>query len=271
MLPLIPFLVPAVLLLCAYSWIRKQERYLEALCKKQVGKFITKIDFLRQALRAEGSYRFDGVIDRRVFEVEYFYRWRSVLNIGAPPSEERLEIRFPVVQKFWLRMLLEPGASDIRDEVILGNKALDTLYVIHSNQQGAAAAFLNSQTVLNCLKHFRIAFERLEIHRGLGTVEIGFPTRWGFHVLDMRIVLESLAQLFAEYEAGTRLSIAVTVSGEAESCPYCRESLSRSSERILECAQCGTHLHENCWKENGQCTTWGCVSGSATVPQQENF
>jgi TM2 domain-containing membrane protein YozV len=40
-------------------------------------------------------------------------------------------------------------------------------------------------------------------------------------------------------------------------CPYCQTGF-RQEERFRECPQCHMPHHEDCWRENGGCTTFGC-------------
>ena len=42
-----------------------------------------------------------------------------------------------------------------------------------------------------------------------------------------------------------------------KTCPYC-QSLITNNERTVYCEICGIPHHENCWQENGGCTTYGC-------------
>lgn len=40
-------------------------------------------------------------------------------------------------------------------------------------------------------------------------------------------------------------------------CPYCQGRID-SGEQLVQCSQCGVPHHEECWKENGGCTVYGC-------------
>jgi hypothetical protein len=40
-------------------------------------------------------------------------------------------------------------------------------------------------------------------------------------------------------------------------CPYCQGKI-ESEEQVVQCSQCGIPHHEECWKENGGCTVYGC-------------
>jgi hypothetical protein len=46
-------------------------------------------------------------------------------------------------------------------------------------------------------------------------------------------------------------------SSVGKTCPYCQFPIKQGSE-VLECANCKIPHHEDCWEENGGCTTFGC-------------
>ncbi|MHB0939627.1 MAG: RING finger protein [Armatimonadota bacterium] len=58
-----------------------------------------------------------------------------------------------------------------------------------------------------------------------------------------------------------------------KTCPYCQTPLKPDANVVL-CSSCGMPHHQECWMENGRCTTYGCsgtpqlVSGAGinTVP-----
>jgi hypothetical protein len=188
------------------------------------------------------------------------YRWQKVWQIqwdGAP--FERLKISFPLIQKFWLRMILDPKHEKRKQEVILGDPVLDSLYVIHSNQPDAAREFLRGQPALEDLQRLRFRFDRLEIHKGWGSAEISFPERRGFDRMHLQLTVQSLARLFGEYEARSKFVIVISASTDTK-CPYCRELLSGRTGDVIRCVQCKARIHRSCWNENKQCTTWGCQS-----------
>ena len=43
-------------------------------------------------------------------------------------------------------------------------------------------------------------------------------------------------------------------------CPYCRLPIS-SGQMIVVCPECRVPHHADCWRENGRCTTYGCIGG----------
>ncbi len=58
-----------------------------------------------------------------------------------------LEIRIPLVQKFWLRLLPQDEDEAAMDEIITKIPELDKHYVIHATQQEAAIDFLRRPSV----------------------------------------------------------------------------------------------------------------------------
>jgi len=264
---LIPFLTLIFIIfglpsLHFYVCLDKQRKYLKQICKGIPGKYGSRFSFLEQLRKRKGSYQFGGLSLQRMVAIEYFYRWPRIIDVlpGTAP-EERLEIRFPVVQKFWLRMILDPHHTGDPEALVLEEPDIDALYVIHSNQHEAAKHFLLSRPPFPDLR-LPNPMDRLEIHHGWGTAEFFFPAHRNFQQMHLEVLIEWLARFFADYESQSKLVLSVSVVGDAR-CPYCRENLETSSERIFQCVQCGAKLHENCWKENKQCTTWGCQSGVA--------
>ena len=47
-----------------------------------------------------------------------------------------------------------------------------------------------------------------------------------------------------------------------KTCPYCQFPI-KPGEEVHKCRQCGTAHHEDCWRENGGCTTYGCLEAPA--------
>jgi hypothetical protein len=240
----------SVLLLYLWASILNQEKYLETICAGLSGKFRSVGNLWEKISTRKGSYQFVGQYSQRSFIIEYFYRWKT---------DERLEVRFPVIQKFWLRFILEPAHSPQPEEITLGIPELDVFYVIHSNQPQAAKEFLRSQIALVDLQRLKTRFDRLEIHHGWGKAEFYSPAKRGFDRGHLELVLESLARFFSNYESQSKVVVAIEISRD-ERCPYCRGMIAKANQRIIKCSQCGSHIHENCWKENKQCTTWGCES-----------
>lgn len=235
--------------------LRRYEAYLERLCAQWKGTYKQKYDHLEQILKGKGAYQFQGLYRERAFEIEYSYRWGAFLDeqIRDTPKES-LRIRFPVIQKFWLRMI-RSGPEKHSGEDVLFKTPAGSIYLIHSNQMEAASEFLKMENAQN---QFPVIFDRLEIYQGAGEIEILFPARRRFSENDFTAAITSLFALLSAYEGMSKLVLAVFVHGILNKCPYCRDEFRSGHEQIVHCGQCGARLHQSCWKENGECTTWGC-------------
>ncbi len=66
-------------------------------------------------------------------------------------------------------------------------------------------------------------------------------------------ILLDLADVYEDQQVGL---FQVMAASGSPSCPYCRGIFDPSNESIVKCSQCGTSMHQQCWQENGQCTTW---------------
>jgi len=55
---------------------------------------------------------------------------------------------------------------------------------------------------------------------------------------------------------------AYAVGGEHvnKTCPFCQSKIGET-DRVAVCGACGIPHHEECWRENGGCTTFGCEAG----------
>ena len=218
-----------------------------------------------QVRQARGCYQFAGRCSDRPYTISYFYRWKNVWNLlPSTAPDERLEIQFPLIQKFWLRLILDPDHTPQEDEVTLGIPELDSLYVVHASQPEAARDFFVNQPALQDLRRLPFAFDRLEIHKGLGKAEFHFPARRHFSGIHLELAVEALARLFSEYENRSRLVISIT-SLQDTRCPYCREPFGNALQQSVQCVQCGVRIHRSCWNVNQQCTTWGCQATTFTT------
>src|SRR5262245_40418652 len=172
-----------------------------------------------------------------------------------------LEIRIPIKQKFWLRIHRDLLADEDTVEVKVGIDWIDTEYVIQTNQLDAADDFLRKFTVQELLSRFPSRFDKLEIIHGEICLLLYHPQSWG---LERPLFDEMLQQLlsFAQlYEDHQRIDVQIEITTSFSRCPYCRTSFDKgSSENVVQCLDCSTRLHEACWNENLQCTTWGCKS-----------
>lgn len=50
-------------------------------------------------------------------------------------------------------------------------------------------------------------------------------------------------------------------------CPYCRFPI-KPGETIIVCPECQVPHHEDCWRENESCTTYGCTGG---LPASQSY
>ena len=243
--------VPLLIVVPLYFWlsIQEHESYLQSICLDlPPGHFRRSIPLRTQINSGDGAYLFESTHHDKKFSVEYRYRWKqNALRrfTSQPALHEELEIRFPVVQKFWLRIISE---------------------AIHSNQPEAAREFLNNPYIAGNLS--RMTFDRLEIHRGWLRVLIEGPAKREFNLYQLDSTTDALCNIAYSYEAQLRTVHVLTQIEDASLCPYCRSEL-EAADPIVECADCGTRLHESCRKENGQCTTWGCNSRDARFEMRD--
>ncbi len=50
-------------------------------------------------------------------------------------------------------------------------------------------------------------------------------------------------------------------------CPYCRMPFTEGAPPRIFCTACGTPHHEDCYRENGGCTVFGCARAPADDPK----
>jgi Prokaryotic RING finger family 1 len=199
-------------------------------------------------------------------QVQIDYRYRSILHRNQSKKLaigliEELEIRLPVVQKFWLRILPQLTESDEREEIIIEKELFDRAFRIYSNQREAATEFLKSTLVQEQFRTLPISIDRLEIHQGWFKALFVQPQERDFKRSDLESVLNNLILLITVYE-GQSYRLRVKMMEVTGVCPYCRSEMNEN-DTIVECQQCATRLHKACWEENKQCTTWGCNSVEA--------
>ncbi len=174
-----------------------------------------------------------------------------------------LEIRVPLVQKFWLRLLRQQEDETPVDELIIGIPQLDKNYVIHANQVQMAENFLTRPVVLDCIIRFPFKLDRLEVYKGFLKAVIAQPYQQRIVREEFENTVQLLLDLIDVYEHQPVENFHVLQSAGDRSCPYCRGFLDSAKDSIVKCVRCGTSLHQQCWQENKQCTTWGCTSESA--------
>ena len=184
-------------------------------------------------------YSFEGKFQGRDITIVYRYGLKY---------RKDLQIHLAVTQKFWLRLL--PSA-----EMAAG-------FQMDSDQPKAARQFLKNSFVENEIQQLS-PLDRLEIHKGrIKAIFIQDSNRrWDNSRMDG--VLNHLHRFAHFYELEAQL-VKVWFSVPSDMiCPYCREHMDRTLTPISQCDKCGVRLHQTCWLENGQCTTWGCASTSS--------
>lgn len=222
--------------------LSRPARYLRKLCY-----YLPRGEFKS----SRGAYTFVSTYRGRAMEIEYRYA-------GTPSRLPELELKLPVTQKFWLRVVPQIGAPDEKEEVILGIPEVDARYRIWSDQPEAATTFLTESRPLKTISELP-EFNRLEVHRGLFKILLIHPVDSLLKRSTLEVYLGSLIELIQFYDSQTLpLRITVDMSGRTL-CPYCREKFQQSDEKWT-CPGCRAALHAACRQENGHCTTWGCNS-----------
>lgn len=241
-----------------WNLILRQETFLEGLCY-HLGAGRYQRSRLQRSTRA---YSFSGRILGRQFVVAYRYRPKGFRFPFSVHGE--LEIQMPVLQKFWLRMLARQDDAEQPESMTVHDDLIDSLYSVHCNQPEAGLKFLESPAAQSAFRSFRHPFNKLEIHRGWLKITYNYEVLQEFVTGDLEYVLDILVPMINAYEEqAALLKAAIIIAAADEICPYCRGELDTRKDSVVSCTQCRTRLHEACWKENGQCTTWGCRS---TVP-----
>ena len=71
--------------------------------------------------------------------------------------------------------------------------------------------------------------------------------------------------------AGTVAGVSVPRANEKDdaraTCGICQWPI-EADEALHKCIACGTFFHEECWRENHGCSTYGCVEVNAAVPKK---
>lgn len=174
-------------------------------------------------------------------------------------SPSYIEIRYLVTQKFWLRLMPQLPEQVVDRELITGDEAIDSRFVIHADQPEAAIQFLAEPAVRETLVALS-QFDRLEIYKGQMRFVLLEPLEKGWKPSEMDRAFLSLARLMNFYD-DQRLPVAISSPRNAGICPYCRETLQSASKgAVVFCVSCDVRHHLECWTENKQCTTWGCRS-----------
>lgn len=207
----------------------------------------------------KNRYAFSGKFRRRQFTISYSPPRQSFIH-PLKRKKSELDFTFQIVQKFWLRLLRQVEQPE--DQILTGNPRLDNTFCIHSDQPALAVGLLKEQLVTTALLKELFPFDRLEIYRGAARLKILSPAVRGFRRSHLDKLMDRLSVMLDIYEA-QKLQITVDVRRASSICPYCREELGDRNENTVTCPSCGTIHHLACWKENKQCTTWGCDSTAA--------
>lgn len=171
-------------------------------------------------------------------------------------TRRELQISIPVIQKFWLRLLEQGHESDHHEEITINDEVFDSRFIIHSDQPQIAIEFLTRPFIRNELPQFS-QIKRLEFYRGRLKVILSGRLEVEMKPADFGRIMNFLARLADDYELQASLLKMLPIRTTDSFCPYCREKFMRKTG-IKQCSRCGATLHQDCWNENGQCTTWGC-------------
>jgi hypothetical protein len=249
----------------ATYWVMRlrHQLYFQGLCSGLAGSFG----------RDENNLFYEGRYQGREYRI--VYRYRLIPRNKFWPvfkSTDELEFQMPILQKFWLRLVPQRTSETNPTEIVIDVDEVDDRFVIHSNQPDAAREYLNSEVVIACLRVLALEPDRIEFHRGRATVTIAQFTQKKPHAHEIRSALDQLVRMIRIYEEQQAQVFRIAQRIATTLCPFCRCEMNSASESIVSCSTCNTNLHDLCWMENGQCTTWGCHSTSfiqqqPTLPQ----
>jgi hypothetical protein len=74
--------------------------------------------------------------------------------------------------------------------------------------------------------------------------------------LDIRLTAPPTAAR-GRYVMPAPSDVAVTSPSVSRICPYCQTAVEAGGP-LVQCDECQTLHHQECWRENGGCTTFGC-------------
>ncbi|HSE42120.1 MAG TPA: GAF domain-containing protein [Acidobacteriota bacterium] len=226
----------------------KNTRFFKSLCSHLEGVYE------RSTVDAVEIEHFAFRLGKRPVLIHYRFEKKEI---------EALEIRIRLRQKFWLLLNRQKSIREKDDEIFSDVKWLDDSYVIQSNQPEAAKDFLQRLSVQKHLRNFPCSFDKLEIVRGEICMMLYEPSLWKMNHSHFNSLIMELKQIVEEYEQHEIIVLRVFPISAISHCPYCRNSFDQPSDMLLCCKNCHTQIHESCWNENGQCTTWGCLSATA--------
>lgn len=206
--------------------------------------------------RGPGSYIYSSELDRRPYQVVYHCAVKE-------KSKHELEVRVPVTQKFWFRLLPQMSEFELSDELQLNDPELDERFVIHSDQPEILQNVLKTPFIRDELLRLP-HFHRFEVYRGWLKIVFVGPQSTGIRISEFEATVNFLLHLAGFYEAQT-LAVKIAPIVHLKSfCPYCRESIRESDDQVFNCVGCGTSMHLECWTDNArQCTTWGCSANES--------
>lgn len=229
------------------SLFMKNQAYLMKLCRY--------LPIQGDYSRTPDSYVYSSELDGRAYQVIYHCAVKE-------KNKHELEIRVPVHQKFWLRLLPQISESEIHDELRLIDHELDSRFVIHTDQPEIVKVFLMTPFIRGELLRLP-RFNRFEVYRGWLKVVFVGPQSAGITISKFEATVNFLVHLAGFYEAQTLAVKIVPVVHVKSFCPYCREKIRESDKEVFNCVRCGASMHLECWKDNSlQCTTWGCSLAS---------
>lgn len=223
-----------------------KESFLRAICEGIPGSCKIHLGFRRNICRFRGKFAGRDLL------IEYRFR----LLARKRPQRDELEIHVPVIQKFWLRLLVRSPNFQIEEELFSEEEVPGSEFLAHSNQPEAARQFLETTEIAEQLAKLG-PISRLEIYRGtFKALYQKLPDH--LYRSTFQDELEAIVRIVDAYERQLALKL-ITVPVN-QSCPYCRERLNPDTENVVKCSQCLTRLHKGCWNDNRHCTTWGCTS-----------
>ncbi len=179
-----------------------------------------------------------------------------VLEYAFKSKPKVLNINISVIQKFWLRLLNQPGENR-PDEVKVELPSFDIRFRIHSNQPVIAARFLNYPEIMKEFSKLH-RFDRFEIYKGSAIYTIHNPQDNGFFQSEYANTFTHLLRILEIYEGQIVDLVISELHSYDNICPFCREKLNSERDVIVTCKLCRTRHHQSCITENKLCTTWGC-------------
>ena len=218
-------------------------------------------------LQTVARFRVGDRFQRGERKCSAFFKRRKgspVIEYNFDDSPPWLEFRFALTQKFWLRLLPSKDGKPVDNEIQVGQEQIDSRFIIHSDQPEIAKAFLTDPQVVEAIAHLD-KVDKLEIYRGTLKGVAMAPEIVRLNARDVDWIFDVLARFKALYEGQLFAMRMLHTLSSKTICPFCREGLRRDEGIIVTCSECGAQHHLECWRENRQCTTWGCQSNQYTI------